>query len=141
MTLHFGRCIFAEWKLINYNQNEKSKQKQKVSKEDKFVRFDLYCKNQNGDRFIVEMQNGWQKHFADRAIVYAGRAAGQSVERGDTLYEQVKGVYSLNIVAYNLPEFKGNKNFFWRVYLKDDRNKIFSKKNVLYFVELSKFAA
>ena len=23
------------------------------SKEDKFVRFDLYCKNQNGDRFIV----------------------------------------------------------------------------------------
>lgn len=112
-----------------------------VCKEDKFVRFDLYCKNQNGDRFIVEMQNGWQKHFGDRAIVYMGRAAGQSVKRGDNLYEDVKGVYSLNIVAYNMPEFKGNGNFFWRVYLKDDRNKIFSKKNVLYFVELSKFAA
>ena len=112
-----------------------------VSKEDKFVRFDLYCKNQNGDRFIVEMQNGWQKHFGDRAIVYMGRAAGQSVKRGDNLYEDVKGVYSLNIVTYNMPEFKGNGNFFWRVYLKDDRNKIFSKKNVLYFVELSKFAA
>ena len=53
-----------------------------------------------------------------------GRAAGQSVKRGDNLYENVKGVYSLNIVAYNMPEFKGNKDFFWRVYLKDDRNKI-----------------
>ncbi len=40
-----------------------------------------------------------------------------------------------------MPEFKGKKNFFWKVYLKDDQNKIFSKKNVLYFVELSKFAA
>ena len=73
-----------------------------ASKEDKFVRFDLYCQNQNGDRFIVEMQNGWQKHFADRAIVYMGRAAGQSVKRGDNLYENVTGVYSLNIVAYML---------------------------------------
>ena len=112
-----------------------------VSKEDKFVRFDLYCTNQNGDRFIVEMQNGWQKHFGERAIVYAGQATGQSVKRGDNLYENVKGVYSLNIVAYNMPEFKGKKKFFWKVYLKNDQNKIFSKKNVLYFVELSKFAA
>ena len=112
-----------------------------VSENDKFVRFDLYCKNQNGDRFIVEMQNGWQKNFADRAIVYAGRAAGQSVSKGDRLYKHVTGVYSLNIAAYNMPEFKGKKNFFWKVYLKDDQNKIFSKKNVLYFVELSKFAA
>ena len=112
-----------------------------VSENDKFVRFDLYCKNQNGDRFIVEMQNGWQKHYADRAIVYMARAAGQSVKKGDNLYENVKGVYSLNIMAYNMAEFKGKKNFFWRVYLKDDQNKIFSKKNVLYFVELSKFAA
>ena len=78
-----------------------------VSENDKFVRFDLYCKNQNGDRFIVEMQNGWQKHFADRAIVYMGRASGQSVKKGDNLYENVTGVYSLNIVAYNIRNSKG----------------------------------
>ena len=58
-----------------------------VSKEDKFVRFDLYCKNQNGDRFIVEMQNGWQKHFGDRAIVYMGRAAGQGGELAFVQYQ------------------------------------------------------
>lgn len=112
-----------------------------LSREDKLVRFDLYCTNQNGDRFIVEMQNGWQNNYANRAIVYAGRAAGQNVRRGDRLYEHVSGVYSLNIVAYNMPEFKGSEEYIWRVYLKDDRNKIFSRKNVLYFVELSKFAA
>ncbi len=38
-------------------------------------------------------------------------------------------------------EFKGRSNFFWKVFQKDDDNKIFSKENVLYFVELCKFAA
>ena len=38
-------------------------------------------------------------------------------------------------------EFKGRSKFFWKVFQKDDDNKIFSKENVLYFVELCKFAA
>ena len=40
-----------------------------------------------------------------------------------------------------MPEFEGRERFFWKVYQKDDDNEIFSKENVLYFVELCKFAA
>ena len=40
-----------------------------------------------------------------------------------------------------MPEFKGKKRFFSKVYHKDDDNDIFTKNIVYYFVELSKFAA
>ena len=44
-------------------------------------------------------------------------------------------------MSYDMPEFKGKKRFFSKIYQKDDDNDIFSKNIVYYFVELSKFAA
>ena len=44
-------------------------------------------------------------------------------------------------MSYDMPEFKGEKRFFSKIYQKDDDNDIFSKNIVYYFVELSKFAA
>ena len=112
-----------------------------IKKEDKYVRFDLYCKNQDGDRFIVEMQNGKQQHYADRLRVYTSFATVQNLKPRDDKYEHVPRVYSFNMMSYCLPEFKGRGNFFWRVCLKDDDNEIFTKNTAYYFVELSKFAA
>ncbi len=112
-----------------------------IKKEDKYVRFDLYCKNQDNDRFIVEMQNGKQQHYADRLRVYTSFATVQNLKPGDDKYEHVPRVYSFNMMSYNLQEFKGRENFFWKVCLKDDDNEIFTKNTAYYFVELSKFAA
>ena len=112
-----------------------------VSKDDKLVRFDLYCKNQDGDQFIVEMQNGWQKHYVDRLQVYTSLATVHNVKKGDRHYEHVPHVFSFNMMTPNMPEFRGRKRFFWTVCQKDNDNEIFSKKIVFYFVELSKFAA
>ena len=64
---------------------------------------------------------------------------GQAI--GDTVYASVPKVYSLSFMEMNMAEFKGRSKFFWKVFQKDDDNKIFSKENVLYFVELCKFAA
>src|SRR5688572_19444953 len=33
--------------------------------------FDLYCENQRGDRFIIELQNVPQAYFKDRSVFYA----------------------------------------------------------------------
>ena len=112
-----------------------------VSKDDKLVRFDLYCKNQDGDQFIVEMQNGWQKHYVDRLQVYTSLATVHNVRKGDRHYEHVPHVFSFNMMSYNMPEFRSRKRFFWTICQKDNDNAIFSKKIVYYFVELSKFAA
>ena len=112
-----------------------------IRKEDKYIRYDLYCKNQDGKRFIVEMQNGKQSNYADRLKVYTSLATVHNWDKKDKYYEHVPKVYSFNIMSYNMPEFKGKKRFFSRIYHKDDDNDIYTKNIVYYFVELSKFAA
>jgi predicted transposase/invertase (TIGR01784 family) len=112
-----------------------------IRKEDKYVRYDLYCKNQDGKRFIVEMQNGKQENYVDRLRVYTSLATVQNWDKKDKYYKHVPKIYSFNIMSYDMPEFKGKRRFFSKVYHKDDDNDIFTKNIVYYFVELSKFAA
>lgn len=50
-------------------------------------------------------------------------------------------IYSLNLLDFNAHEFENSDRFFWNINLKDDDNKIFSKKITITFIELRKFAA
>lgn len=106
----------------------------------KQVRFDLYCRIQDGSHVIIEMQNAWQKFYSNRSLMYTGRAISRNVKRGDRKFD-IPRVISFNIMGFNMPEFKGRKRYFWRVQLKDNDNEIFSDRLELYFVELPKFAA
>ena len=108
--------------------------------EDKLVIFDIFCENQNGDRFIIEMQRSRQPFFADRIISYVSRVISREMEKGESDYA-IPDVYSFNLLDYNAPEFKGNDRFFHKVMLKDETNEIFSDRTTYFFVELCKFAA
>ena len=110
---------------------------------EKKVVFDIYCRNQNGDHFIIEMQRARQDYFADRAITYVSRLVSMNAAKGERIYD-LAPVYSFSILDYNSQDFSspGDENdFFWQVMLKDNKNRIFSKKIMLFFVELTKFAA
>lgn len=102
--------------------------------------FDIYCTNERGQRFIIEMQRARQDYFADRVITYISRIISNEASRGARRYD-IPPVYSFNIFDYNAPEFMGREEYFWAVHLKDNQNRIFSKKIILFFMELSKFAA
>ena len=102
--------------------------------------FDIYCENQNGDRFIIEMQRARQPFFADSIISYVSRVISREMEKGESDYA-IPSVYSFNLLDYNAPEFRGNDRYFHKVMLKDETNKIFSDKTTFFFVELCKFAA
>ena len=108
--------------------------------EDKRVIFDIYCENQNGDRFIIEMQRARQPFFADRIISYVSRVISREMEKGENDYA-IPSVYSFNLLDYNAPEFRGNDRYFHKVMLKDEADRIFSDKTTFFFVELCKFAA
>ena len=107
--------------------------------EEKHVIFDVYCTNQEGDRFIIEMQRGRQNHFSNRVLTYVSRVISQSVERGNGWYD-FPNIYSFNILDFDANEFRNRERFFWRISLKDDDNEVFSRKVTMYFVELRKFA-
>ena len=46
--------------------------------EDRMLIYDIYCTDQNGEQFIVEMQNKGQIHFRERALYYLSQAVASS---------------------------------------------------------------
>jgi predicted transposase/invertase (TIGR01784 family) len=61
--------------------------------------FDLYCENQNGEKFIVELQRAEQIHFKDRSLYYASFPLQEQGKKGAWDYE-LKAVYSISIMDY-----------------------------------------
>ena len=76
--------------------------------EEKHVIFDVYCTNQEGDRFIIEMQRGRQNHFSNRVLTYVSRVISQSVERGNGWYD-FPNIYSFNILDFDANEFRNRE--------------------------------
>lgn len=111
-----------------------------VRPQERRVLFDIYCKNQNNDHFIIEMQRARQTFFADRVVTYMSRVISREAEKGGKDYI-IPRVYSFNLLDYNAVEFRDNTNYFHKIMLKDESDKIFYNKKVYYFLELRKFAA
>ena len=111
-----------------------------VSPQEKKVVFDIYCRNADGQFFIIEMQRAKQHFFAERVITYVSRVVSSQAEKGARRYE-IPYIYSFNILDYCAAEFDRCGNFFHKVQLKNEHNEIFSDKITYYFVELPKFAA
>jgi len=49
--------------------------------------YDLYCENERGEKFIVELQRAKQENFKDRSIYYASFPIQEQVKRGKWNYE------------------------------------------------------
>ena len=45
--------------------------------------FDVYCEGENGEKFIVEMQNAYQAHFKDRSLFYSTFPIREQAPKGE----------------------------------------------------------
>ena len=61
--------------------------------------YDLYCKNEAGERFIVELQKAKQKFFKDRSIYYSTFPIQHQAKKGEWNYE-LKAVYTVGILDF-----------------------------------------
>lgn len=52
---------------VTYLNNEQLR----TGAEERRAIFNVYCKGENGEKFIVEMQNAYQQFFKDRSIYYS----------------------------------------------------------------------
>jgi predicted transposase/invertase (TIGR01784 family) len=98
---------------------------------DKKVIFDLYCENEKGEKFIVELQKAKQTFFKDRTLFYATYPIQEQGQKGDWNYE-LKAVYTIAILDFI---FEDKKDIKFHVQLMDViRKEIFYEK--LTFVYL-----
>ncbi|MFY7788701.1 MAG: Rpn family recombination-promoting nuclease/putative transposase [Thermoflexibacteraceae bacterium] len=100
--------------------------------------FDLYCENDKGEKFIVELQRAEQDYFKERSIYYSTFAIQEQAKKGKWDYNW-QGVYTIAIMDFSFTQSL-HKNVKTQVVLYDEENKvIFSDKLKFIYLEMEKF--
>ncbi len=102
--------------------------------------FDLYCENEKGEKFIVEMQKSKQNFFKDRSVYYSTFPIQEQAEKSDWNYE-LKAVYTIGILDFIFDSDKKDTiKYRYDVKLQDiETNKTFYDKLTFIYFEMPKF--
>ncbi|HBX53785.1 MAG: hypothetical protein A2275_07275 [Bacteroidetes bacterium RIFOXYA12_FULL_35_11] len=102
--------------------------------------FDLYCENEKGEKFIVEIQKTKQKFFKDRSVYYSTFPIREQAKRSGWNFE-LKAVYTVAILDFVFDEDKkDNDKFRYDVKLSDiNTHKVFYDKLTFIYLEMPKF--
>lgn len=100
----------------------------------------MYCENERGEKFIVELQKTKQNIFKDRTLYYSTFPIREQAKRTDWDYE-LKAVYTIAILDFVFEADKDDAaKFRYDVKLKDDKtNKLFYDKLTFIYLEMPKF--
>ncbi len=110
------------------------------SEVDRKAIFDLYCENENGEKFIVELQKAKQNFFKDRTVYYSTFPIREQAKKADWNFE-LKAVYTIGILDFIFDENKNNpEKFRYDVKLSDiETNEVFYDKLTFIYIEMPKF--
>ncbi|WP_446009836.1 Rpn family recombination-promoting nuclease/putative transposase [Candidatus Electrothrix sp.] len=103
--------------------------------------FGLYCENERGEKFIVELQKSKQNFFKDRALYYSTFPIRVQAERGDWNFK-LKAVYTVAILDFVFDEDKDQpEKYRYDVKLSDiETNRVFYDKLTFIYLEMPKFS-
>ena len=100
--------------------------------------FDVYCENEKGEKFLVEMQRGEQQFFKDRSVFYSTYPIREQGIRGEWNYE-LKAVYVVGILNFSFDK-SDEEHFHHEVKLVDlYTHKVFYDKLTFVYLEMPKF--
>lgn len=103
--------------------------------------FDVYCENEHGEKFIVEMQNAYQTFFKDRSLYYATFPIREQAPKGTDWNFKLEHVYVVALLNYNMsdPAFSDTTINHDVGLLDKSTHKVFNDKLTFKYVEISKF--
>ncbi len=103
--------------------------------------FDVYCENDRGEKFIVEMQNVYQEFFKDRTIYYSTFPIREQAQRGGDWDFHLNAVYTIGLLNFNFAEGLGNaRRWHHEVKLMEvDTHEVFYDKLTYIYIEIPKF--
>ena len=102
--------------------------------------FDVYCEGENGEKFIVEMQQASQDFFKDRSVFYSAFPIIEQGRTGDWDFH-LNNVYTVGILNFIFPGDEYDKDcFHHEVKLMDVEDKhVFYDKLTYVYLEMPKF--
>mgnify|MGYP006270289713 CR=1 FL=1 len=121
---------------LNYLKNERLG---KNTGERKAV-YDLYCSNEKGEKFIVEIQRVKQEYFKDRSLYYSTFAIQEQALKGQKWNYELKAVYMIAILDFAFDDSSPNM-LEHRVKLINEANcEVFYDKLSFIYLEIPKFS-
>jgi predicted transposase/invertase (TIGR01784 family) len=108
---------------------------------DRKVIYDLFCENDKGEKFIVELQKAKQNYFKERTIYYATFPIREQAEKGEWNYN-LKAVYCIGILDFVFDDYElePEKNeVVHTIKLKNQNGKIFYDKLAFIYLEMPNF--
>lgn len=103
--------------------------------------FDVYCENDKGEKFIVEMQNVYQEFFKDRTIYYSTFPIREQARRGGDWDFNLNPVYTIGLLNFNFADGLENaRRWHHEIKLMEvDTHEVFYDKLTYIYVEIQKF--
>ena len=108
------------------------------SPEDRKAIFDLYCTDEKGSEFIVELQKVYQEHFQSRALYYTTFPIQEQAIRG-TWNFSLTPIYFIGLLNFEVERFKTSEAFLHHGKITDIKTKeiMYDNLNMIY-VEIPK---
>ena len=103
--------------------------------------FDVYCENEKGEKFIVEMQNAYQTYFKDRSLFYSTFPIREQAPKGSDWNFCLKKVYVVALLNYRMSDeaFDSSDTIHTIALMDTKTNKIFNAKLMFKYVEVGRF--
>jgi predicted transposase/invertase (TIGR01784 family) len=99
--------------------------------------FDVYCTDEKGNNFIVELQRSKQEYFRDRSVYYTTFPIQEQSKKGFWDY-RLKRVYFVGILDFKMDD--NHTDYLSKVQLCNMKSKeLFYDKLTYYYLEMPKF--
>ncbi len=139
MLIDFLNSLLPESNIADLTFKDKEQLGQ--TDQDRKAIYDIYCENEKGEKFIVELQKAKQKYFKDRTIYYSTFPIREQAEKGEWNY-QLKAVYCIGVLDFTFDDYDNEpeKNeVIHTVQLKDQHNRLFFNKLKYVYLEMPNF--
>ena len=104
--------------------------------------YDIYCENERGEKFIVELQKAKQNYFKERTIYYSTFPIREQAEKGEWNYN-LKSVYCIGILDFTFDDYVAEperSEVVHTVKLKDQNGNVFYDKLTYIYLEMPNFS-
>jgi predicted transposase/invertase (TIGR01784 family) len=103
--------------------------------------YDIFCENENGEKFIVELQKAKQNYFKERTIYYSTFPIREQAEKGEWNYN-LKAVYCVGILDFTFNDYESEperSEVVHTIQLKNQNGKTFYDKLTYIYLEMPNF--
>ncbi len=138
LLIDFLNSLIPNQKIISLTYNRVDRLG--LTEENRKPIFDLFCENEAGEKFIVEIQKVKQKYFKDRSLFYSTFPIQEQAIMGQNWDFKLNAVYFIGILDFIFDDKDKDKSIVTEVKLLDTKNNTtFYDKLTFIYLQMPNF--